>query len=278
MSPPIERRAERLEPARGRRRADERAHAPAVGGQSLHEIGAHLAGGAGDQRAPHYSGSGSAAIFALTFPPSHCERDVGAGLHLAADHAERHRAEPRRERARLHLADLLAAHRDHRRALRRRLRLPRHEAAQMPVHVAAEVHARHDLLPDVAPLRVRDRVQRVEVRFLRDRRLVHVDPPLGTAGLDARDLPRVQPRRRGAEPEQPLPDVRERRRRDEELVALELELRRPHDPPPSPPAPRRARARTARARRASPAASRRERRHDPPRRRRRRRRCRGAPR
>ena len=40
----------------------------------------------------------------------------------------------------------------------------------MPVHVAAEVHARDDFLPDVAALRVRDRVELVEVRFLRNRR------------------------------------------------------------------------------------------------------------
>ena len=44
------------------------------------------------------------------------------------------------------------------------------KSAQMPVHVAAEVHARHHLLPDVAALRVRDRVELVEVRFLRNRR------------------------------------------------------------------------------------------------------------
>src|SRR5664279_456099 len=66
-----ERGAERLEPARRHRRAYERAHMPAIRGETLHEIGAHLAGGAGDQRALHYSGSGSAETFALTFPPSH---------------------------------------------------------------------------------------------------------------------------------------------------------------------------------------------------------------
>ena len=66
----------------------------------------------------------------------------------------------------------------------------RREAAQMPVDVAAKMHARDDFLTRVTPLGERDRVQRFEVRLLRNRRVVHVDSPLGTPRFHARNVGR----------------------------------------------------------------------------------------
>ncbi len=53
MSPPMSVAPSGSSHAAPRGRPHERAHMPAVGRESFYEIGAHLAGGAGDQRAPH---------------------------------------------------------------------------------------------------------------------------------------------------------------------------------------------------------------------------------
>jgi hypothetical protein len=72
-------------------------------------------------------------------------------------------------------------------------------------------------------------VQLVEVRFLRDGRVIDVDTPLGTPSLDARDVPGGESGWRCALRQQPLPEWLERRLGDDDLVALQLELRHAGD-------------------------------------------------
>ena len=72
-------------------------------------------------------------------------------------------------------------------------------------------------------------MQLVVIRFLRDRRVVDVDPPLGAAVLDARDLPREQSAGRCTAGQQPLPDRAEGIRWEKELESLGREIRNARD-------------------------------------------------
>src|SRR3954470_16528787 len=97
--------------------------------------------------------------------------------------------------------------------------------------MTAEVHPRDGLLAGVAALREGDGVQLLEVRLLRQRRLVDVDAPFRTTSFDARDLPRLQPTWRGLRRECPFPEHVVRCRGCEELESLQLEIgnARDHD-------------------------------------------------
>src|SRR5689334_21014233 len=96
----------------------------------------------------------------------------------------------------------------------------------MPIHVAAEMNARHDLLSDVAALGVGDRIELVEVCFLRNRRVVDVDSPFGPTRFDARDFPGIEPRRHRALGDGALPESIELLERYEQIVSLDANVRR----------------------------------------------------
>ena len=69
--------------------------------------------------------------------------------------------------------------------VRRRRGADELQPPQKTIYVPAKVYASDGLLPGIASLRVRYRAELIEVRFLRNRRVVHVDSPLA-GRLDAR--------------------------------------------------------------------------------------------
>src|SRR5215207_64275 len=107
-----------------------------------------------------------------------------AGRRLAPDQGQRDPSVHRRLHDGAEPADLALAE-PQRVALRRRP--TQLEPAQVAVRLAAEVQPRDRLLADVAALLERHRA-RVQAGFLRDHRVVEIDPVARPAGLDAADL------------------------------------------------------------------------------------------
>src|SRR5215207_492305 len=107
-----------------------------------------------------------------------------AGRRLAPDQRQRDPSVHRRLDDGAEPADLALAE-PQRVALRRRP--TQLEPAQVAVRLAAEVQPRDRLLADVAALLERHRA-RVQAGFLRDHRVVEVDPVARPPGLDAADL------------------------------------------------------------------------------------------
>src|SRR5436190_10511852 len=153
----------------------------------------------------------------------------GAWLDLAPNDRQGDRTQPWRAHRATYVTHLRAALVVQRGAGVDRFHARRPHAAQMLVHVTAEVHARHRLLSDVTALRVRDRVQRVEVRLLRDGVVVHVHSPLRATGFDARDVPRLETRGRCASGHGSRPERGERLRRHDHLEPVDFELRNLHE-------------------------------------------------
>src|SRR5688500_19975438 len=99
----------------------------------------------------------------------------------------------------------------------------------MPVHVAAEMNARDRFLTGVTALGVGYRLELLEIRFLRNRRVVHVDSPLGTPGLDACDVPDRDPRGLGAGVDEAPPPARRLIARDDQRERIEADIRNTRD-------------------------------------------------
>src|SRR5688572_7281480 len=99
----------------------------------------------------------------------------------------------------------------------------------MPVDVTAEVHPGDGFLTGVTPLRVRDRVQLVEVRFLWNGRIVDIDSPFRSTGLDARDVPGVQPARHGAQLDGATPQLGAGFHREDDLETIQTDVRHAGD-------------------------------------------------
>ena len=155
-----------------------------------------------------------------------------ASLDLASHHADGDAAEARRGRRAANVADALSSGIEQLRARHWRLRARGAQSTQMLVHVTAKMHARNGLLSRVATLGVRDGVELLEVRLLRQCRFIDVDPPFGAPRFDASNLPCVESSGRRLRGERPFPQHLVDLRGREELEALELEIRNPrnHDP------------------------------------------------
>src|SRR6266545_5906116 len=100
-----------------------------------------------------------------------------------------------------------------------------------PIYVTAKMDTSHCFLPRVATLRVRDCTELVEIGFLWNRRVVHVDSPLRPSGFNTRDVPRTRASGDGTSGEKTVPHRRVERGWRKDLIAfgIKLGVTRDHD-------------------------------------------------
>ena len=95
----------------------------------------------------------------------------------------------------------------------------------MSIHVTTKVHPGNRLLPRVASLGVGERPQLVEVGLLRNRRLVHIEAPLGPPGFDSCDLERRELTRGGTRLHHAIPQRSARGSRREPFESINAGIR-----------------------------------------------------
>src|SRR2546430_1272571 len=146
-------------------------------------------------RAPAVRAAATASRVASTFTATYCSHEArrctrAAECTMARTPRPAGHAGLGHEREARHPADVAVEVGDHAPAVRGgggRLRIEQ-QAADLAVHVPAEVQPRDRLLAGVAALRIRHAADRVEPYFLRDGLLVHLGAEPGPAGEDAAQL------------------------------------------------------------------------------------------
>ena len=96
--------------------------------------------------------------------------------------------------------------------------------SQITVHMSSEVNSRYGLLAGVTPFRIRNCAERIEIRFLRDRRIVHVDTPFRAASFDPGHVPRLSRSGNRSVREQAVANRTLFTDRDDYLVAFGFDL------------------------------------------------------